>query len=182
MVSKHSNSIYQEIINLTSQDPSKCYQCGKCSGGCPIRELSDSPPNRVIRFVQLGLYDMALNSPMPWLCAGCLTCTSRCPQNFDLAKFMDAIRVLALQKGIEPPDTKVYKFHKAFLNQVENHGRSFELGLVRDYKLSTKEFFQDVDLAPKTLSRGKLGFFPHNVKDKKEIKKIFNESKREEKK
>jgi heterodisulfide reductase subunit C len=45
-----------------------------------------------------------------------------------------------------------------------------------DYKLKSKDFFQDVDLAPSTFSKGKLSLLPHNVKDKKQIKKIFKGS------
>lgn len=174
-----SDSVLDDIIAITSQDPSQCYQCGKCSAGCPVREFTDTPPNRVVRFVQLGFYEEALNSSTPWLCAGCMTCTSRCPQNYELTKFMDAVRQIAVKRGIKP-DPKTYKFHKAFLAQVENHGRSFEFGLVRDYKLQTGEFFQDLDLAPETLIKRKMSLVPNNIKDRESIRKIFGNAKEKE--
>jgi heterodisulfide reductase subunit C len=166
------DTVLDEIIAITSQNPSQCYQCGKCSAGCPVREFTDTPPNRVVRFVQLGFYEKALNSPTPWLCAGCMTCTSRCPQNYELTKFMDAVRQIAVKRGIKP-DSKTYKFHKAFMAQIENHGRSFEFGLVRDYKLQTGKFFQDLNLAPETLMKGKMSLTPKNIKDKESIRKVF---------
>jgi len=117
-----------------------------------------------------------LTSASIWLCAGCLTCTSRCPKNFDLAKFMDALRQIAVQDKIEPADKKVFKFHKAFMNQVKKHGRSYELGLIRDYKLSTGDFLQDIDAAPSAFMKGKISITPHNIKDKEKIKKIINKA------
>ena len=171
-----SDSFLERLIKITSQDPSHCYQCGKCSAGCPIRDYLDTPPNRVVRFVQLGLYDRALNLSSIWMCAGCLTCTSRCPNNFDLAKFMDALRQIAVQDKIEPSDKRVIKFHKAFMKQLKNHGRSYELGLIRDYKLSTGDFFQDIDAAPSAFINGKISIKPHNIKGKEKLKEIINKA------
>ena len=172
----NSKDFKKQLISITSQDPAQCYQCGKCSAGCPVRDFTETPPNRVVRYVQLGLFEKALTSPAIWLCAGCQTCTSRCPQEFDLAKFMDACREIAITSGTVSADKKTEEFHKAFLKQIENFGRAYEIGLLIDYKLKSKDFFQDVDLAPSTFSKGKLGLLPHMVKNKKQIKKIFKES------
>ncbi|MHC1738034.1 MAG: 4Fe-4S dicluster domain-containing protein [Ignavibacteriaceae bacterium] len=181
MSHKKIDPVIQDIIDLTGQDPALCYQCGKCSAGCPVRDFTETPPNRVVRYVQLGFYDKAFESPSIWLCAGCLTCSSRCPQEFELARFMDALREIAVKKGKKISEKKVEKFHKAFLKQIENNGRSFELGLLIDYKLKTMDLFQDMDVAPATLLRGKLGFFPHQIKGKDKIKRMFNKAQGEDK-
>ena len=171
----HKDPLLEEIEHITSQNTSMCYQCGKCSAGCPIRDFADESPNKIIRYIQLGLYEKALKSKTIWLCASCQTCTTRCPQKYDLARLMDALRQLAIKKGYKP-DRAVYKFHKAFLKQIKDHGRSYELGLVRDYKLSniaSLTLFQDMDVAPTMLLKGKLGILPHNIKGKKAIEKMF---------
>jgi heterodisulfide reductase subunit C2 len=175
---KHLNAkeFKKKLVAITSQDPALCYQCGKCSAGCPVREFADAPPNRVVRYAQLGFIDKVLTSPTIWLCAGCQTCTSRCPQQFDLAKFMDAAREIAIESGVVSGDKKAEDFHKAFLNQIENFGRAFEIGMLIDYKLKSKDFFQDMDLAPSTLSKGKLCFLPHKIKGRDQVKKIFKKS------
>ena len=93
---------------------------------------------------------------------------------------MDALRELALQKNIAPADSDTYKFHKAFLSQIRHHGRAYEVGLVRDYKLATFHLLQDVDVAPTMFLKGKLAIFPHNVHNRETVERIFRKS--EEKK
>ena len=169
---------YEKLVEeITGQNSSMCYQCGKCSAGCPVREFASTPPNRVVRYFQLGMYEKALNSPTIWLCAGCMTCTSRCPKNFKLSSFMDALREIAIKEGIQSGDKKSVAFHQTFLNQVKKFGRAFEFGFIRDYKLKSGQFFQDMDVAPSMFMKGKIGLLPHKVKEKEKIQKIFNDIK-----
>jgi heterodisulfide reductase subunit C len=174
---KTARTLTDDITDITMENPDLCYQCGKCSAGCPIRHYMEEAPNLIIRYVQLGLYDKAFESPTPWLCAGCQTCSTRCPKNFDLAKFMDAVREVALRMGIKVKEKNQLKFHNAFLKQIRNHGRSYELGLVRDYKLSSGDLLSDVDSAPGMFLKGKIGVFPNNIKDKENVKRIFEKTK-----
>jgi len=172
----NTNTLADQGEALTKQSPMLCYQCGKCSAGCPVRDYMDESPNQVVRLVQLGFDDEALKTSSYWLCAGCLTCSSRCPQNFDLAKFMDALRQTAIKEKTVIAEKDSVKFHKAFLNQVKKHGRMFEFGLARDYKLSTLNLLQDVDVAPEMFLKGKIAIFPHKIKDTKGIKEIFDKT------
>ncbi len=133
------------------------------------------PPHRVVRFVQLGLRDKALESHAIWLCAGCLTCSTRCPQGFDLAGLMDDLRQLAVSEGHEMPETDVIAFHRAFLEQVYKHGRMSEIGLIGSYKLRTGHLFADIGVAPGMLVRGKLRLLPQRIKGVAEVRKLFEQ-------
>ena len=170
----HSKDAFiQELTNRTGQDPALCYQCGKCSAGCPVRDLTDYSPNKIIRFLQLGMYEEVLTSKTIWACAGCLTCSARCPQEYNLASTMDALRQMAIEKGCAAADKKSIAFHESFLDQIKHFGRTYEMGLLIEYKIKTKQFFQDMNLAPAMLSRGKLSLLPHKIKNTKEMKRIF---------
>ena len=80
-----------------------CYQCGKCSAGCPMAEKMDVLPNQLLRLVQLGKIDKAAASEAIWLCVSCLTCSTRCPKSVDCAGVMDALRQIALEKERRRP-------------------------------------------------------------------------------
>ena len=156
---------------------SRCFQCGKCSNGCPLAFAMDLKPNQVMRMIQLGLEDEVLRSKTIWICAGCQTCTTRCPNDIDIAHLMDSLRQLSQEGDVTPAEPKVVKFHEAFLDSVRRHGRVYELGMVARYKLATLDLFGDAKLAWKMLKKGKLRFLPSGVKGKEEIRRMFEEGK-----
>lgn len=153
----------------------ECFQCGKCSAGCPLVETMDPSPHRLIRLLQLGETAQILASGSIWLCLGCGTCVTRCPNEVDLPAVMDRLRARALQQGIAVAEPAVEKFHEAFLASVRRHGRSFELGLIARFKRRTGQFTQDMDLGIKMLRRGKLKFLPDRIKGRAEVKALFKE-------
>ena len=80
-----------------------CFQCGTCTGDCPIARFSNSyRPRQIIRMTQLGLRPKVLSSQKIWLCAGCYTCTDRCPQDVEVASVLRVLRNLAVQEGFMP--------------------------------------------------------------------------------
>lgn len=91
---------FVKLVNeISGQNVLNCYQCGRCSAGCPLTFAMKLLPSQVIRLVQLGLEDEALESNTSWVCASCLTCHARCPRGVDLAKVMEALRKIRLRPG-----------------------------------------------------------------------------------
>lgn len=139
-----------------------CYQCRKCAAGCPLAFAMDLTPAQVIHAVRLGQRDLVLRSRTIWLCVSCETCTTRCPQGVDIAKVMDACRILALREGVEPAVPELAKFHRKAMKSIRRHGRMFELGLLMALKLSgaSGPLTKDMGLGMKLMRRGKLKFLP----------------------
>ncbi|MDP8246685.1 MAG: 4Fe-4S dicluster domain-containing protein [Candidatus Tritonobacter lacicola] len=94
----------RKVAEISGQNLLACYQCGKCSAGCPVVSEMDILPSQVIRLAQLGSDEEVLNSRTIWLCASCMTCMARCPKGVDLAKVMEALRLIRLRKNIDHVD------------------------------------------------------------------------------
>jgi ferredoxin len=46
------NSLAYSIEKNVEVHAQKCYQCGKCTAGCPVTEEMDLPPSMVMRLLQ----------------------------------------------------------------------------------------------------------------------------------
>jgi heterodisulfide reductase subunit C2 len=149
-----------------------CYQCLRCSAGCPMLSFMDIQPNRMVRMLQFGLEDQALRSKTIWLCASCQTCTTRCPNEVDIAHMMDLLRQTARKRGIPCPVPEVEKFHEAFLAEIKR-GRIHELALIGRFKLATRRFTDDMVLGMEMFKRGRIKLLPKRVAGAKEVKAIF---------
>ncbi|PIP06082.1 MAG: heterodisulfide reductase, partial [Syntrophobacteraceae bacterium CG23_combo_of_CG06-09_8_20_14_all_50_8] len=66
-----SSDLANQIRRQCGENVFLCYQCQKCSSGCPVAEYFDLAPNQLMRAIQLGQKDMALKSKTLWLCAIC---------------------------------------------------------------------------------------------------------------
>ncbi|MCX6256696.1 MAG: 4Fe-4S dicluster domain-containing protein [Bacteroidia bacterium] len=174
------NSLSGELLMHTHVESMRCYQCGKCSAGCPMALDMEYPPSVVMRMLQTGdpeLEDKLLRSYAIWVCVTCETCFARCPMEIDIPKVMDYLREKSLKMGISSPKAKhIIAFHRAFLDMIDKTGRMYELGLTVDYKMRSMTLGQDVGLAPGMMSRGKLGLFPEMIRDKKHIAGIFSKT------
>jgi heterodisulfide reductase subunit B len=154
----------EHILEETGENVFLCYQCIKCTSGCPLAEHFDLAPNQVLRAAQLGMEERLFDSRTPWLCASCQTCTTRCPQGIDVARVMDFLTAEARRRGIEPKVPDVALFHKVFLRDVDLLGRAYELGLMAEMNLRTGHPFKDLDLGLEMLRHGKLRVIPEFVR------------------
>ncbi len=95
---KVHNEFTKKVELISGQNLFACYQCGNCTAGCPVSFAMEVGPHEVIRYTLLGLEEETLGVNTFWLCASCLQCTSRCPKGIDIARVMDAIRMVVLRK------------------------------------------------------------------------------------
>jgi len=100
-----------------------CFQCGTCSGTCPVRAINDKyNPRRIIRMALLGMRKEVLCSDFIWLCSTCYACHERCPQNVRIPELMFAIRNIALREG------NIHPVYKSYVDSLDGHGRLLEVG------------------------------------------------------
>lgn len=170
----------EELANTRLSD---CYQCGKCTAGCPRGDSMDNPPTRLMRMTQTGDILLAAQSDSIWRCLSCLTCSARCPKSVNVSGVVDALRQIAVEANVESPKSaKVVEFQKAFLRNVRRNGRTNEVEMATDFEI--RYFFRRFDvmnvlntaaLGPKMIARGKMHFaLGSPVKDKALVERIFN--------
>ena len=108
----------KRIEELSAEEISACYHCGKCSAGCPSVNSMDLLPNQIIRAVQFGDVEVLQTSNTPWICASCYMCYVRCPRGIDLCSIMEAIRQMTLRENLDRIDINEYKEELANLPPI----------------------------------------------------------------
>jgi len=88
-----------KVEKVAGQKLLACYQCGKCSAGCPMAAYMDVLPSQIIRLAQLGMQERLMASNAIWICVSCMTCNSRCPKDIRIAEIIEALRGMALNSG-----------------------------------------------------------------------------------
>jgi heterodisulfide reductase subunit C len=163
----------QEVEAASGARAVLCFQCQKCTSGCPVAARADIKPHELVRLVQFGERDEVLSSRMIWECTSCQTCWTRCPQAVDLPAMIDALRRLSRATGKVTPETAVPVFNDIFLGAVRRMGRVYELGLMAAFKIRTRSLRQDFDKLPAMLRKGKLALLPAWVRGRSERTRLF---------
>jgi heterodisulfide reductase subunit C2 len=164
-----------ELTRKTGQNPAECYQCGKCSAGCPMAVETRLRPHDVMRLIGGDRRETLLQDESIWLCLTCETCTARCPNGCDPARLIDALREMSIARA----PRAVGAFHRSFLDQVKANGRMFEFGLVIQYKLRSGKLLNDALSTPGMIARGKLKFVPSPIKGVSDVRRIFEACEKE---
>lgn len=81
-----------------------CMQCGSCTASCPISTLGNLNIRRLIRYVQLNLYEREdVLAKHPWLCTLCSRCQSLCKKGLEIPRMVMALRRVAVERRAAPP-------------------------------------------------------------------------------
>ncbi len=172
----------KQIEELSEQKISTCYQCEKCTNGCPMTFAMDINPHQVMHNIQLGSIDDVMNSDTIWVCASCETCTTRCPNEIDIAHVMDTLRQLSVKKGVKSTQKQSPTFHKAFLSNVKRLGRMHELSMATDFTLRNeglKGLSKQASFGISMIRKGKMKLIPNRLSSGKEVKEIFRKVEKE---
>lgn len=81
-----------------------CYQCGVCSGGCPVTSLERGfRPREIVQKTQHEKTMELVNDSTIWMCAACYNCYEHCPQNVKVTDVIMELQSEALKRGVAPP-------------------------------------------------------------------------------
>jgi len=170
----------RQIEELSGQHISACFQCEKCTNGCPVTFAMDIVPHRLMRLLQYGQVDEALRSDTIWVCASCETCTTRCPNDIDIAHVMDTLRQWSLREGIKTEQRNAPIFHSAFLASLRRHGRIHEPEMAVEFTLRSagvNGLRKQAATGLAMFKRGKIKLLPPRVKGRRRVQDIFKRMK-----
>ena len=171
------NNTFLETVNKKSgANVLECYQCGKCASTCPVSDFMEYRPREIMQLIKLGRKEEVCMTNSIWFCLTCSACSGRCPREIDIPAVMEAIRHLTIEENYHPKSKKVKDiriFHEIFLDMVKRYGRNYELRMMAEFNIRTRNLFKDMHLAPKALLKGKIPIGHESTKSAKAIRKMY---------
>jgi heterodisulfide reductase subunit C len=165
------------VQERSGQDLSLCYQCLKCTAGCPLSSHMDFKPSNIIRMIQYGQRERVLKSHAIWFCVSCMTCGVRCPNEVDISAIMDTLREMAIEAGYAyAAEKKVVQLHEEFVRSIKLWGRLHEVTFYIGYMARSLDILASLPAGLTLLARGKLPFLPKKIKGAKQIKRIYEKA------
>ena len=179
------NTFLADVNRRSGANVLECYQCGKCVSTCPVSGYMDFPPREIMQLIKLGQRNEVYMANSTWFCLTCSACSGRCPREIEIPAVMEAIRHMALEEQYVNSSAKVRsirKFHNIFLDMIRRYGRSYELRLMVEHNIRTRDLFKDVTLAPTALLKGKIPLLVKPVKSAQSIRRMFKQAEKLKKK
>ena len=176
---------YRLLEQIEAEGPFQtgaCFQCRKCTNGCPITFAMDLYPDEVIRMIILGQRETVLTCQTIWVCAACETCTTRCPNDVKIAELMDCLKELAVREGVPSSQPRILTLHETFLNNIKKRGRLNETTFLPAYMIKSGDFLDkwnsetwryNLKLGRQMFSKGRLPLRPTSIQGKDEVRKIL---------
>jgi hypothetical protein len=86
---------------------------------------------------------------------------------------------MAIEEGVAAKERNIHLLHEAFVQSIRRGGRVHEATMLIDYKLRSKDFMTDLIPGMMLFMKGKIPLLPSSVKEKDEIKRIFEKCTKE---
>jgi heterodisulfide reductase subunit C len=137
-----------------------CYQCAKCSAGCPAAPEMTVLPHRAMHLIALGQEQRLRGENTLWLCAACNTCATRCPNDIDIPGVFDTLRSGWVSASVPCPAPQVLRFHESFVRDLKRRGRVHEVRVMGEYNLAIRDPLHNAPLAVRMLLKGRLRLLP----------------------
>jgi heterodisulfide reductase subunit C len=163
----------EKVSEASHQNVRRCYYCLRCSAGCPAAYAMDYTPAQILRMVQLGQKATLLRSSAIWLCIGCETCGTRCPNEIHAGAVIDALRQIAIAEQVPAAERSVFRLHEAFLDSIRTWGRLHELTMILQHKLTSRDLFGNLDLGLDMFLKGKIHPLPKRIQAIDQVKQLF---------
>ena len=174
------HSFLEEVIAVTPgvSRLEMCIQCGTCGGSCPSAMDMDHTPRQLFAMIFAGMKDEVLASNAPWYCVSCYYCTTRCPQEIHITDVMYSLKRMAIQATLYD-DSTAADLSKTFVSQVEDNGRSFELGLATRHYLRHQplRLVGSASFGVEMLSKGRLDLTAKKIVGIDQLKAIIRKAK-----
>lgn len=170
-------SFRKRVEQMSGEKVSSCFQCEKCTNGCPVTFSMDIVPHKLMRLVHLGAKNEVLNSDTIWVCASCETCSTRCPNGIDIAHLIDTLRQIALHDSVKASQENVPVFHSAFLSSIKLHGRVSESEMTVAYMLRSegiRGLLKQAGLGLAMFKKGKLKILPAKLFAGSQVRRLFS--------
>lgn len=175
-----------EVIAAGGKNAQLCFSCGTCSGGCPAVYAMDYTPRKIMRMVELGIKDKIFEANTIWVCAGCHTCTTRCPRGVEISKVMAALKSIAMKHGYEAKEPSGPAWYNSFSEVTLHYGRIFEPELMLKFNLKKSKnpveiircLLKDAPRGIEMFKKGKLLLRPDKIKGKEHMRIIYENVKK----
>lgn len=179
MNQRSNQTLSNQVKQVIGEDVNLCYQCEKCTSGCPVSMEMELVPAQIMHACQLNLKSQVMKANSIWLCASCETCTTRCPQGIDISGVMDGLRIIARREKIKAKMPLVPAFYNLSLRSLKYVGCIYEMGVAGLMRLRSGSIIKDIPVAKAFIKKGKLRFFP-TFRNVSRVKRIIKNVKKYE--
>lgn len=149
-----------KVLAACGENVYLCYQCLRCTAGCPTAGAMDFPPHQAIRLLVMGRDAEVYRCSATWLCSHCKTCFTRCPQGIDMARTFDAVKHLGQAAGYQPSVPTAALLSRLFLAGVRLYGRNHEFGMMLRFTFPARTVRRDARLALALARKRRLRLIP----------------------